>query len=189
MVAYPTAVSITSGNSLIDVVGPVVLPHRRHVFVRSKEKAAVPDNEFMPATPIRDEDPPAAADYRLRKHAEYQRVYREGRKQFSSSMSYFFAIRSKGSPSPAGPRVGLTAGKVLGNAVERNRIKRRMRDIVRRRVSFVHADVDIVLHPRKSVLTIDFAKLESEVVRIFTTIDDAVRKTTATTPVHPKVEL
>jgi ribonuclease P protein component len=115
-----------------------------------------------------------AADYRLRKHADYQRVYREGRKQFSSSMSYFYALRS--ATSPAGPRVGLTAGKVLGKAVERNRIKRRMRDIVRRRIDLVSANVDIVLHPKRSVLTADFSRLESEVVRIFTIIQSAIAK-------------
>src|SRR5271170_4504674 len=125
---------------------------------------------------IVDQSAPVTTDYRLRRHADYQRVYREGRKQFSASMSYFFAMRGELSAGPAGTRVGLTAGKVLGNAVERNRIKRRLRDIVRRRVMLVNADVDIVLHPRKSVLTIDFAKLEGEVVRIFTTIQAAIDK-------------
>ncbi len=117
-----------------------------------------------------------AADHRLRKHADYQRVYRDGRKQFSPSMSYFYALRDADSPAPAGPRVGLAAGKVLGKAVERNRIKRRLRDIVRRHAPIICASVDIVLHPRRSVLTIEFARLESEVVHIFTKIHDAVDK-------------
>ncbi len=120
-----------------------------------------------------------AADHRLRKHADYQRVYREGRKQFSPSMSYFYALRNADSPVPAGPRVGLTAGKVLGKAVERNRIKRRLRDIVRRHAPIVCASVDIVLHPRRSVLTIEFARLESEVVRLFTNIQEAIDKGTS----------
>jgi ribonuclease P protein component len=124
----------------------------------------------------------ALVGYRLRKHADYQRVYRESRKQFSPSMSYFYALRTKDSAVELflrGPRVGLTAGKILGKAVERNRIKRRMRDIVRRRATIVSADVDIVLHPRRSVLTADFAKLESEVARIFNTIQAAIDKTLA----------
>jgi len=130
-----------------------------------------------------------AQDYRLRKHADYQRVYREGRKQFSASMSYFFALRGALSSEPAGPRVGLTAGKVLGKAVERNRIKRRLRDIVRRRVALVDADVDIVLHPRKSVLTMDFGKLEGEVVRVFTTIHAAIARQSAARQAESKVSL
>jgi ribonuclease P protein component len=118
----------------------------------------------------------AAPDHRLRKHADYQRVYREARKQFSASMSYFYALRAEDSLVPAGPRVGLTAGKILGKAVERNRIKRRMREIVRRRIGLVRANVDIVLHPRRTVLTIEFTKLESEVARIFTNIQSLIDK-------------
>ena len=118
----------------------------------------------------------ASADHRLRKHADYQRVYREGRKQFASSMSYFYALRAKDTLAPDGPRIGLTVGKVLGKAVDRNRIKRRLRDIVRRRVGLVQANADIVLHPRRTVLTMEFVKLEGEVVRIFTTIQSAINK-------------
>jgi ribonuclease P protein component len=128
----------------------------------------------LPTSAVIDVPDLEAADYRLRKHADYQRVYREGRKQFSSSMSYFYALR--GEASPCGPRVGLTAGKVLGKAVARNRIKRRMRDIVRRRIDLVNANVDIVLHPKRSVLTADFVRLESEVVRIFSLIQSAIAR-------------
>lgn len=85
-------------------------------------------------------------------------------------MAYFFSLRTFPSDVPAGPRVGLTAGKVLGNAVERNRIKRRMREAVRRHIAVIHADVDVILHPRKSVLTIEFARMEGEVERIFALI-------------------
>jgi ribonuclease P protein component len=145
------------------IVSPRVLSLLRH----NKDVAGI-SSRIVPGSP--------AADHRLRKHADYQRVYREGRKNFSASMSYFYALRGVGSPTPPGPRIGLTAGKVLGKAVERNRIKRRMREIVRRRAELVSADVDIVVHPRRSVLTLEFAKLESEVVRIFTTIQSAIDK-------------
>jgi len=110
-------------------------------------------------------------DFRLRKHADYQRVYQQSRKHFSPSMTYFFAERLSLPAPTAGPRVGLTAGRVLGKAVERNRIKRRMREAVRQNLALLTRNVDVVLHPRRTVLTAQFAQLQSEVSRIFTTIE------------------
>lgn len=89
-------------------------------------------------------------------------------------MTYFFSLRTQSATVAAGPRVGLTAGKVLGNAVQRNRIKRRMREAVRHHVALLQADVDVILHPRKSVLTIEFERLHREVERIFVIISQAL---------------
>ena len=84
-------------------------------------------------------------------------------------MSWFLAPQTPivhGTDSPAGPRVGLTAGKVLGKAHERNRIKRRMREALRRHVDLLPQGCDLILHPRRTVLTMEFTKLEAEIVRI-----------------------
>jgi ribonuclease P protein component len=117
--------------------------------------------------------PSEVREARLRKHADYQRVYKAARKQFSTSMSWFAAnrvheatqhIHAEGIP---GPRVGLTVGKVLGKAHERNRIKRRLREIVRCHLPELPDGVDLILHPKRSVMTMDFVKLKAEVLRIF----------------------
>ena len=71
-----------------------------------------------------------------------------------------------GAALPTGPRVGLTAGKVLGKAHERNRIKRRMREVLRRHVELLPHGFDLILHPRRVVMTLEFGKLEAEIVRI-----------------------
>lgn len=118
------------------------------------------------------------AGSRLRRHADYQRVYKEGRKQSSPSMSYFFRSRV-GDDTLHGPRVGLTAGRVLGKAVARNRIKRRIREAARLHLDILRCDVDLVLHPRRSVLQIEFDRLERELARIFSTVAEAVRKQAA----------
>jgi ribonuclease P protein component len=106
---------------------------------------------------------------RLQRHADYQRAYAGSRKRQSASMSWFLAPQQPAYASaalPAGPRVGLTAGKVLGKAHERNRIKRRMREALRRHVDMLPQGFDLILHPRRIVLTLEFGKLEAEIVRI-----------------------
>jgi len=137
------------------------------------------------------------AGVRLRKHSDFQRAYAAARKRHSASMSWFLAARSltPGPPEmlvstrPASPhcdsagarmgpaagrvgltagRVGLTAGKVLGKAHERNRIRRRMREALRRHLDLLPEGVDLILHPRRVVLTMEFSKLEAEIVRILT---------------------
>ena len=107
---------------------------------------------------------------RLRKHADYQRAYAASRKRQSASMSWFLAPQAIHDEHhrPIGPRVGLTAGKVLGKAHERNRIKRRMREVLRRHLDLLPAGSDLILHPRRVVMTMDFTKLDAEIVRILT---------------------
>ncbi|MDP9050921.1 MAG: ribonuclease P protein component [Acidobacteriota bacterium] len=125
-----------------------------------------------------------AATCRLRKHADYQRVYSGSRKQFGKQMSYFFLLRpalgADGSllrgANPEGARVGLTVGKVLGNAVHRNRIKRRMREAVRRQLALLKLPVDVVLHPRRTVVDLEFADIERDVASVFRMIQRASEK-------------
>jgi ribonuclease P protein component len=132
-----------------------------------------------------------ASTCRLRKHADFQRVYKAGRKQFGKQMSYFFALRQPlapdATPLPASgdlgaARVGLTVGKAMGKAVDRNRIKRRMREAVRRQLPLLSAPVDVVLHPRRSVIDLNFATLECEVAAVFRAIQRAAERQAAPLP-------
>lgn len=121
--------------------------------------------------------PEATFDWRsarLRKHADYQRVYRESRRYSSASMSYFYRVRGEGEAAGAAARVGLTTGRVLGKAVERNRIRRRMREAVRLHAQGLPARVDVVLHPRRAVMEMEFTRLDSEVASIFASVRSGV---------------
>ena len=109
---------------------------------------------------------------RLLKHSDFDRVYKQGRRHFSPHMTVFYLRREAGaSPEAALPekqaRVGFAVGRVLGGAVERNRIKRRLREAVRlRRFVLKSAGaVDLVINPKKSVLTLEFSLLLEEVGR------------------------
>jgi ribonuclease P protein component len=109
------------------------------------------------------------ASSRLRKHADYLRAYAAGRKRQSAAMSWFLAPQTREAEAaglPAEARVGLTVGKIIGKAHERNRIKRRLREALRRHVDLLPAGFDLIFHPRRSVLTMEFAQLEREIVRI-----------------------
>ena len=99
---------------------------------------------------------------RLLKHSDFDRVYKQGRRQFSPHMTVFFLRRPEGSA-----RVGFTVGKVLGGAVDRNRMKRRFREAARLQQSLLKGPVDVVINPKKSALTAEFAVLLEEVRRAF----------------------
>jgi ribonuclease P protein component len=133
----------------------------------------VQDSRLVSAdAPKRSVDEPAARAgggfpraARLLKHSDFDRVYRQGRRHFSSHMTVFY-LR----PMQGGVRIGFTVGRVLGGAVERNRIKRRLREAVRLRRSLLKGPVDVVINPKKSVLAIAFPVLLEEVGRAFEVI-------------------
>jgi ribonuclease P protein component len=73
---------------------------------------------------------------RLLRHADFERVYKQGRRHFSASMTVFYwprpALRTceaganESSPQVPGLRIGFTVSRALGGAVQRNRMKRRL---------------------------------------------------------------
>ncbi|MFC6646062.1 ribonuclease P protein component [Granulicella cerasi] len=108
--------------------------------------------------------------HRLRKHADYQRAYAAaGRKQFGKLLAYFAAPRAAETRSETpGPRVGITVPKALGGAVDRNRIKRRLRECVRLHIDKLEGlPVDVILHPKRTVKDCDYAALDREVAITF----------------------
>jgi ribonuclease P protein component len=106
---------------------------------------------------------------RLLKRPEFELVYSQGRRNFSANYTFFFLPRMAGTEA-SGPRVGITVGRVLGKAVERNRIKRRTREAVRKNLSVLRLDIDIVINPKRSVLESATPALESEIARAFAQI-------------------
>jgi ribonuclease P protein component len=80
-------------------------------------------------------------------------------------MTVFYLPRT--GASPTGPRIGITVSRVMGGAVIRNRMRRRMREAIRLHLALLVADVDVVFNPKKVVLEAEFAQIEQEVKRAF----------------------
>ena len=62
---------------------------------------------------------------RLSRSGEFERVYREGRSHASRHLVVYAFPRSD---EESEPRLGVSVGRKLGGAVERNRIKRLLRE-------------------------------------------------------------
>lgn len=136
---------------------------------------------------------------RLLKHPLFDAVYKGGQRHFSGLMTVFFLRRSapqagsaniagssengpygggsvtrRGkatSPNQiAGPRIGFTVGRVLGGSVQRNRIRRRMREAVRLNLDQFNAPVDVVINPKKAVLAAEFPRIVEEVQKAFAVV-------------------
>jgi ribonuclease P protein component len=109
---------------------------------------------------------------RLLRHADFRRVYEQGRRHFSASLTAFYVTRQE--PDIKGPRIGFTVSKALGGAVDRNRMKRRLREATREAWNGFSATVDIVVNPKKTVLTADYATLVEEISKALAVIEKHV---------------
>jgi ribonuclease P protein component len=98
---------------------------------------------------------------RLVRSADFDTVYRTGKRRSSSHFTVFF--RTNDLPET---RFGFSIKKALGKAVVRNRIRRRIREIVRRYRQEIPAGWDIVLHPKGAMERVEFAALTSDLLRL-----------------------
>jgi ribonuclease P protein component len=112
---------------------------------------------------------------RLLRHADFERVYKQGRRHFAAHLTVFYlSRRAKENEADCG-RVGFTVGKVLGGAVVRNRMKRRLREAVRLH-GMIPAAMDVVINPKKSLLNAAFVDVQHEIRRAFEVIGKSVGK-------------
>jgi ribonuclease P protein component len=99
---------------------------------------------------------------RLVRGWQYQRTFREGRSERGECVVAYAHV-VPGEPS----RVGIIASRKVGNAVLRNRAKRRLREVARALWPRVPGDGrQVVLIALAVVPTVDFARLESDVARL-----------------------
>lgn len=104
--------------------------------------------------------PPQA---RLRRTADIGRVRQEGRRWPHPLVVLFVDTQ----PEVASPtRFAFAVGRHIGKATQRNRVKRRLREIVRRRGAQIAPGYDCLFVARSGAATATHAELEEAVLQL-----------------------
>ena len=103
--------------------------------------------------------------YRLRYNSDFQRVRQHGRFYASPLMVLAF-LRNELDHS----RFGFVVSKRLGKAVQRNKIKRRIREAVRLRLPWIKSGFDVVFIARQPMRQASYQQIEQ-------TLDTLLKKT------------
>ena len=114
---------------------------------------------------------------RLRRRADFLNAA-TGAKAPATPFVLQAANRGEGGPA----RIGFTVSKKVGTAVERNRVRRRLREIVKQSAAPMRPGYDYVLVGRRAALAEPFD-------RMVTTFDAAVRRVHARRPAPPAVRV
>ncbi len=115
----------------------------------------------MSVTPAGAES--ARAARRLLATRDFDRVYRQPTRRQRSPRFLVIARERDGGET----RWGISVKGQLGTAVVRNRIKRRLREILRQAEPALPAGWDVVIQPRRAdVATADFSELSRELTRL-----------------------
>ncbi len=99
------------------------------------------------------------------RRGEFDAVYRAGKRRSGSHFTVF--LRANQLPQS---RFGFSIKKALGGAVVRNRIRRRIREIVRCHRLEIPAGWDIVIHPKSAVVRAPFATLTAELLQLLRSV-------------------
>lgn len=92
---------------------------------------------------------------RIRRRTEFQEIYEKGAR-ISGRYLTLFVLGRQGGPS----RLGVTATKKLGSAVERNRAKRVVREVFRQ--SDTPDGFDLVVLPRRAMFDATFEHVQAD---------------------------
>jgi ribonuclease P protein component len=123
---------------------------------------------------------------RLRKRADFLAAAGAVRVPSTS-----FVLQARDRDDTGGPRVGFTVSRKVGNAVERNRVRRRLRELVRLNSrGALRAGHDYVLVGRRAALSAAFSDLAADfdraVKRIHTMRHKPKPNQTKPSPTKPK---
>ena len=104
---------------------------------------------------------------RLRKRAGFQAVQNRGRKHHTEHFLVFVLAQPiQEGKGPLAPRLGLTVSRKVGGAVQRNRVKRLVREAFRRTKSLFPRGVDVVFVAKKQATDATFEQVSGEIEKL-----------------------
>jgi ribonuclease P protein component len=98
---------------------------------------------------------------RILKRDDFKRVYEGGRKVHTRYFTAFILPNSGD-----GPRLGITATRKIGNAVERNRGRRLLREAFRKNKWLVPRGVDIVINVKRPLVEAGLSDIEGDFINL-----------------------
>lgn len=113
-------------------------------------------------SPARENSRKFPPEARLLRTADYRRVYDEGARRQFGWMAVFL-LRTGNQQG----RVGITVPRAFGGAVQRNRMKRRLRHAIAACMADLPVGWDIVLHPRAAGLKLEFEEMQASLRKVF----------------------
>lgn len=99
------------------------------------------------------------AAHRMRRSADFERTVRQGARAGRNTLVVHLVTRTDPGPGPA---VGFVVSKGVGNAVTRNRVKRRLRALTAERLTAVPSGTDLVVRALGPAADADYATLGHE---------------------------
>ena len=88
---------------------------------------------------------------------DYQTVYRRGWKFTGKFVNLFCLGRAETC------RLGITVTRAIGKANERNKVKRRIREIFRNHKDLFQGDRDVVIHAKQGIVLADYHLLLEDI--------------------------
>lgn len=105
-----------------------------------------------------------SAAHRLTDGATFHRTVRAGRRAGSRTLVVHL-VPADADGGPGGPRVGFVVSKAVGNAVVRNRVKRRLRHLAREHVSTLPGAAVLVVRALPAAAAASSAELRADLDR------------------------
>lgn len=97
---------------------------------------------------------------KLHNQKDFQQILKSGRKLVHPALLIYARPAVTGKPMS---RMGLITGRKVGIAADRNRVKRRLREIFRLNKNSIRPNSDIIFVPRSPAVAMNYKQLESVV--------------------------